>query len=180
MSPEAAVRLCPTADLAVRERADIRALLDAAFDGDFGDGDWANAIGGIHAVLETAEGVVAHASVVPRTLDVGGRRLRAGYVEAVAVRPALQRRGFGTAVMRALAAVIARDHELGVLSSGEWHFYERLGWKRWQGPTWVRQGGRCDRTPDDDDGIMFLPTPATGGLDPASPITCEARAGDPW
>jgi aminoglycoside 2'-N-acetyltransferase I len=129
----------------------------------------------------TAEGVVAHASVVPRMLDVGGRRLRAGYVEAVAVRPALQRRGFGTAVMRALAAEIARDYELGVLSSGMWPFYERLGWKRWQGPTWVRQGdGRRDRTPDDDDGIMFLPTPVTGGLDPASPITCEARAGDPW
>ena len=60
--------------------------------------------------------------------DVGVTPFRAGYVEAVAVAPGHQRSGLGTAVMAALAAVIHERFELGVLSSGEWGFYERLGW----------------------------------------------------
>ena len=175
------VRLSSTGELTPADRARIRALLDAAFDGDFGDGDWANALGGTHAIVETAEGIVAHASVVPRTLHVGGRPLRTGYVEAVAVRPALQRRGLGTAVMRALAGVIARDYGIGALSTGEWHFYERLGWERWRGETRVRlPDGRHERTPDDDDSVMILRSPGSPAIDLRSPIACDARAGDPW
>ena len=62
---------------------------------------------------------------MPRALDIGRQRVRAGYVEAVAVLPARQGTGLGTAVMRALGEVIAREFELGALSTGEWHFYER-------------------------------------------------------
>jgi aminoglycoside 2'-N-acetyltransferase I len=118
---------------------------------------------------------------VPRILDAGGRALHAGYVEAVAVLPALQRTGLGTAVMRALAPIIDRDYDIGALSTGEWHFYERLGWERWQGPTWVRHadGGR-ERTPDDDDGVMILRTPRTPAIEVSVALTCEARPGDAW
>ena len=70
--------------------AAIRALLDAAFDGDFSDDDWAHALGGTHALIEAGGAVIAHASVVPRVLDVGTQPVRAGYVEAVAVLPARQ------------------------------------------------------------------------------------------
>ena len=65
--------------------------------------------------------------MVPRVLDVGRHPVRAGYVEAVAVLPTRQGTGLGTAVMRALGEVIAREFDLGALSTGEWHFYERLG-----------------------------------------------------
>src|SRR5687768_2984122 len=157
MSADATVRLCPSDALTEREQVTIRALLDAAFAGEFADEDWAHALGGTHAIVEADGGIVAHASVVPRVLDAGGRAVQAGYVEAVAVLPARQRTGLGSAVMRALAPIIARGYEIGALSTGEWHFYERLGWERWQGPTWVRHAdGRQERTPDDDDSLMIL------------------------
>ena len=127
MSPDFVVRVCLSDALDPRDRTAIRSLLDAAFEGDFSDDDWAHALGGTHAIVEADGAVVAHASVVPRVLDVGTRRVRAGYVEAVAVLPARQGTGLGTAVMRALGEVIAREFELGALSTGEWHFYEGLG-----------------------------------------------------
>jgi aminoglycoside 2'-N-acetyltransferase I len=177
----AATRLRRSHELDGEERAAIRALLDAAFAGAFDDEDWAHALGGTHAIVEADGIVVAHASVVPRLLDAGGRALRAGYVEAVAVLPARQRTGLGAAVMRALAPSIANDYEIGALSTGEWGFYERLGWERWQGPTWVRHpDGRRERTPDDDDGLMILRTPRAPALDLSAPLTCEARPGDVW
>ena len=138
-------------------------------------------MGGTHALIADDDAVVAHASVVPRVLEAGGRALQVGYVEAVAVLPARQRAGLGTAVMRALAPIIARDYEVGALSTGEWHFYEPLGWERWLGPTWVRfPDGRRERTPDDDDGLMILRTPRTPALDVSAPLTCDARSGDVW
>src|SRR4051794_21639118 len=102
MSNDAVVRVSRSDALALDDRIALRALLDAAFAGDFSDEDWAHALGGTHAFVETEGAVVAHASVVPRVLDVGTLRLRAGYVEAVAVRPDRQGTGLGTAVMRAL------------------------------------------------------------------------------
>ena len=68
---------------------------------------------------------------MPRTLWIGGHEVEVGYVEAVATAPEAQGRGHGTAVMRAIADEIASRHRLGVLSTGEWHFYERLEWRRW-------------------------------------------------
>ncbi|MEO5819282.1 MAG: GNAT family N-acetyltransferase [Vicinamibacteraceae bacterium] len=175
------VRVRVTSDLDVATLSAIRGLLDAAFAGQFSDDDWAHALGGTHATVEIAGDIVAHASVVPRTLDLRPHRLRVGYVEAAAVRPDLQRTGLGSEVMRALADVIARDFALGALSTGEWLFYERLAWERWQGPTWVRYpDGRRERTPDDDASVMVLRTPGTPALDVSAPLTCEARAGDAW
>jgi aminoglycoside 2'-N-acetyltransferase I len=170
-----------TKALGAAERAAIRGLLDAAFAGNFSDDDWAHALGGTHALIADGDDAVAHASVVPRALDVGPLRVAAGYVEAVAVRPELQRTGLGTAVMRAIGEIIVRNFALGVLSTGEWHFYERLGWERWRGETWVRHtDGRRERTPDDDDSILILRTPRTPPLDPAASLTCDARSGDAW
>ena len=181
MSPDAVVRICSSDELDPRDRTAIRALLDAAFAGDFSDDDWAHALGGTHALVEADGAVVAHASVVPRVLDVGTHRVRAGYVEAVAVLPTLQGTGLGTAVMRALGEIIAREFELGALSTGEWHFYERLGWERWRGPTWVRHPhGRLERSPDDDDSLMILRTPTSPPIDLFAPLTCDARPGDAW
>jgi aminoglycoside 2'-N-acetyltransferase I len=181
MSPDLVVSVCLSDELDPRDRTAIRALLDAAFRGEFSDDDWDHALGGTHALIETAGGVLAHASVVPRVLDVAGHAVRTGYVEAVAVLPARQGTGLGTAVMRALGEVIARNFALGALSTGEWHFYERLGWERWRGPAWVRYpDGRRERTPDDDDSLMILRTPGTPGLDLSAPLTCDARPGDVW
>jgi aminoglycoside 2'-N-acetyltransferase I len=175
------VEVQPTPALSAGDRTAIRCLLDDAFAGDFSDDDWVHALGGWHALVRGDGAIQAHASVVPRRIDVAARPFHAGYVEAVAVSPGRQRQGLGSAVMRALADII-RDHfALGVLSSGEWAFYERLGWERWLGPTWVRgRDGTAVRSPDEDDGVMVLRGPATRDLDLAAAITCEARDGDSW
>lgn len=181
MPADARPRVCATDALEAGERAAIRALLDAAFDGDFTDDDWAHALGGMHALIAEGDRILAHASVVPRALQVGPLRLDVAYVEAVAVRPDRQRTGLGSTVMRAIGDVVTRDFALGALSTGEWPFYERLGWERWRGETWVRHGdGRRERTPDDDDSLMILRTPTSPAIDRTWPMTCDARAGDHW
>ena len=181
MSSDPVVRVCRSDELDPGERTAIRALLDAVFAGDFTDDDWAHALGGMHAIVAVEGAIAAHASVVRRVLDIGTKPVRAGYVEAVGVLQTFQHTGLGTAVMRALGEVIAREFELGALSTGEWHFYERLGWERWRGPTWVRHPhGRLERSPDDDDSLMILRTPASPPIDLFATLTCEARAGDAW
>jgi aminoglycoside 2'-N-acetyltransferase I len=184
--PTCRVRLARSGDLTAAETAEIRALLDAAFDDDvpderFGEDDWQHALGGTHAIVESGRAIVSHAAVVVRELRVDGRPLRAGYVEAVATLPAEQGRGFGTLAMRAMNDVIRRDHELGALGTGAHGFYERLGWERWRGPTSVRIEGRDRRTPDEDGFILVLRTPRSPvNLDVTAPISCDWRPGDVW
>ncbi len=174
-----------TSELTTPELVAIRALLDAAFDDDdpderFSDHDWQHALGGTHVVAEIDGEIVAHASVVERELHVGDVTLRTGYVEAVAAEPGHQAAGFGTAVMEAIDALILDGYELGALGTGAHHFYERLGWRTWRGPTAVRTADGDRRTPVDDGFVMILRTPATPPLDETSPITCDWRPGDVW
>ena len=160
--------------------ADLRDLLDAAFGGEFSADDWRHALGGRHVIVRDGGVIVAHAAVVERELDVGGQRFRSGYVEGVATAPARQGQGFGTAAMRAAAGVIREQFEIGALSTGEHHFYERLGWRRWRGPTFVRDGDALLRTEDEDDGVMVLSFGPSADIHLTAAITCEARAGDDW
>ena len=174
------VRSFTTLEAAQTELDAIRVLLDRAFEGDFTDDDWEHSVGGLHVVAFDGEATVAHASVARRSVEVGDRSLDTGYVEAVATEPGRQGLGFGTAVMREVARHIRADHEFAALSTGEHHFYERLGWERWLGPTFVRDGDELIRTPDEDDGIMVLRFGPSEGLDLGASICCEARSGDDW
>ena len=121
-----------------------------------------------------------HAAAVERELHVAGRPLRTGYVEAVATEPALQRRGLGTAAMREVASHIEATYELGALGTGEHRFYERLGWRTWRGPSFVRTPEGDVRTPDEDGYILVLATQASPPLDFDAPISCDWRSGDVW
>ncbi len=173
--------LCEAADVPASRLVAIRHMLDDAFDGRFGDDDWAHSLGGTHAMILDGEQVLAHASLVARTITVGTRNVRVGYVEGVGVSPALQAQGLGTAVMAAIRSVISDRFELGMLSTGEQRFYERLGWEPWLGPTWtVHSDGRRERTEDEDDGIMAYRTEHSSNLDATADITCEHREGDCW
>ncbi len=103
--------------------------------------------------------------MVEREIHVAGVPLRTGYVEAVATAPDEQRRGYGSAVMRAVNEHIEAQYEIGVLGTGSQAFYERLGWQIWRGPSYVRlAGGDDERTPDEDGYIMVLTTPTTAAL----------------
>jgi aminoglycoside 2'-N-acetyltransferase I len=157
-----------------------RALLDEAFYPEMTDHDWNHCLGGQHALLWEADQLVAHAAVVERRLTAGARRLRAGYVEGVAVREDRRGLGYGAAVMGAVEATIAREYDLGALGSSELGvgFYLARGWHVWKGPTWVRTPNGLMRTPDEDGWIYVLE--ARAALDLSESLTCEWRPGDVW
>jgi aminoglycoside 2'-N-acetyltransferase I len=155
-------------------------LLDAAFDGDFSDDDWRHTVGGSHVVVTDHGGLVAHASVVARRIDVDGRPFSAGYIEGVATAPSRENEGLGSVAMTEAAAVVRRDFELGALSTDRHSFYERLGWERWRGPTFVRRAGGVVRTENEDDGIMVLRFGPSREVDLTTPISCDERPGDDW
>src|ERR1035437_1225257 len=153
----------------------------------FGDGedamaesDWEHALGGAQFLLELDGEIVAYASVAERRLEIDGRGLRTGYVEAVATAVTRQRQGFGSLLMREVNAYIAAGFELGALGTGQNAFYERLGWVTWRGPTSVRAPEGSRRTPDEDGYILVLATPASPPLDPAAPLNWDRRLGDAW
>lgn len=157
--------------------------MDTAFgtgDEAFNDDDWAHALGGLHFVLDLDGEIVSHASVVERTLEIGGRPLRTGYVEAVATAPGLQGRGHGSIVMDAVTEHIRATFELGALGTGRHAFYERLGWQTWLGPATVRSREGEQRTPDDEGYILVLRTPTSPPFDLTEPISCDWRPGDVW
>jgi aminoglycoside 2'-N-acetyltransferase I len=182
--PGPTLRRLATDDLTPTEMAAIRVLLVDAFGSDeeerFTDDDWDHAVGGVHFVVQLDGAIVAHAAVVERELHVGGRPLRTGYVEAVAAVPDRQGTGLGTLVMTDVADHIRATFELGALGTGSHHFYERLGWRTWLGPSFVRTDEGTVRTPDEDGYILVLTTPSSPPLDLSEPISCEWRPGDVW
>jgi aminoglycoside 2'-N-acetyltransferase I len=172
------VRVLTTLDPALADA--VRGLVDAAFGGEFSDEDWAHALGGHHVVVLDGDSPVAHAAVVPRTVYVAGTAFATGYVEAVATLPDRQGTGLGSEAMTRATALVRERYDLGGLSTGRPAFYERLGWERWRGPSFVRDGERLVRTADDDDGILVLRHGPSAALDLAADVACEARPGDDW
>src|SRR5262245_47528054 len=110
------IRRLATDGLTPSEVEAIRSLMFAAFaddeHGGFIEEDWQHSIGGIHFILEIDGRLISHASVVERELHVDGRPLRTGYVEAVATDPSVQRRGYGSAVMREVNQHISSNYEI--------------------------------------------------------------------
>ena len=172
--------LAHTAQLDAATLSTARAMLHEAFAGDFGNDDWDHALGGLHALVHDAGRLVAHGAVVQRRLIHGGRALRAGYVEAVAVAAGHRRRGHASAVMAALEDVVRRGYDVGALgATGDGApLYAGRGWQRWRGTTWALTPAGRVRTPEDDDGVFVLPAGAP--LDTSGELTCDWRDGDVW
>ncbi|MFF5234981.1 GNAT family N-acetyltransferase [Dactylosporangium sp. NPDC000521] len=173
------MRVVHTAELTDGERSEIRALLDRAFGGGFGDEDWEHSLGGLHVLVEVDGAIVGHAALVQRRLLHRARALRAGYVEAVAAEPRGQ--GHGAGAMAEVERIVRAAYDLGALSASEaaYGFYEARGWIPWQGPTAVLAPDGLTRTPDDDDSTFVLPVGSTD-LDPTGLLACDWRDGDVW
>jgi aminoglycoside 2'-N-acetyltransferase I len=174
------LELAHTTDLEPATLAAARALLYDVFGAELTPEDWEHSLGGIHVLIWDGEELIAHAALVQRQLVYEGRALRTGYVEGVAVDGEHRHRGHGTRLMAALAPAIHSAYELGALGATEVAapLYEKLGWTRWQGPTWGLTPGGTIRTAEEDGWIYVLqPTPP---LDPTKPLTCDYRAGDLW
>jgi aminoglycoside 2'-N-acetyltransferase I len=174
------VRTAHTADLDAEALGAARALLYDVFRGSMSEHDWEHSLGGVHALVLDDGDLVGHASVVQRRLLHGGRALRAGYLEGVAVRASHRRRGYGAAMMDALERVVRGAYEIGALGATDEaaRFYASRGWERWRGPTSALTPDGIVRTPYDDGGVYVLPV--TARLDPAGDLTCDWRDGDVW
>jgi aminoglycoside 2'-N-acetyltransferase I len=177
-----AIRVVPSSSLNEAEWSTLTDLCIAAFNEPWDD-YWESIGPGVHVLAEDrGRGITAHAAIVDRFLYPGDLTLRAGYVEAVAVWPDLQRQGLGTRVMEAIDAMIDDGYELGALGTGSHGFYHRLGWETWQGPTWIRErDGHLQRSPNEDGGIMIRRTSTTpADLDLSLPIAVDWRPGEVW
>jgi aminoglycoside 2'-N-acetyltransferase I len=174
------VRTLHTADLGASTRSAARALLYDVFAGDMTEADWEHALGGVHVLAWEGEALVGHASVIQRRLLHGGRALRAGYVEGLAVRADRRGRGLGAALMDPLERIVRDAYELGALGSTEaaMGFYAARGWLLWQGPSAALTPQGIVRTPQDDGGIHVLPSSAA--LDLSGELVCDWRDGDVW
>lgn len=95
---------------------EIHDLLLVGFEGDFSDEDWGHTVGGRHFFVKERGSIVSHASVVPRIVEAGPRRLRTGYVEGVVTHPARRGQGLGSAAMSEASAHIRSDYEMGALA----------------------------------------------------------------
>jgi aminoglycoside 2'-N-acetyltransferase I len=166
-----------TATLEEKDLAAARALLYRCF-ADMTETDWEHALGGTHAFAFEHDELVGHAALVPRRLLYGGRALRTGYVEAVAVDPAHRRKGHASAMMAELEQIIGAAYELGALGATDEgaRFYQARGWRPWQGTTWAQSPQGRMRTPGEDGAIFVL----GAELDLAGELTCDWRDGDPW
>ena len=158
----------------------IRNLAEVAFDGDFDEHDWDHALGGVHALVREGSDVVAHACVVLRLMIHGGRTLRVGYVEAVAVRADRRRAGYGRAVMTALEPFVRDGFDVGALAarSGAARLYTSLGWQPWRGRTFALTPSGVVRTDEEDEAIHVLVSSETLDLD--GDLVCDWREGDLW
>lgn len=170
------LRTAHTSDLTAVELRAARALLDEAFDGDFSDQDWDHGLGGVHALLHDETGaLLAHGSVAQRRVLHNGRSLRVGYVEAVAVRPSMQRQGLGGQVMGALERVIDGAYALGALSSsdeGE-RLYLARGWVEWKGAVGAIGPDGVVQMPDEEPPLLW-----GADLDPSYELLFDWRDGD--
>jgi aminoglycoside 2'-N-acetyltransferase I len=174
------IHVLATAEASKELLARLRRLLGDAFEGEFTEHDWNHTLGGWHALI-MADGVpLSHAAVVPRHLEIADRPFRCGYVEGVATAPHRQGRGLASLVMDRLGRLIRSRFEIGALSTSRPEFYERLGWERWRGPTFVRDAQRLVRTPDEDEGVMVLRFGPSRRCDLTASIACEQREGDDW
>jgi aminoglycoside 2'-N-acetyltransferase I len=173
------VRVAHTADLDAGTLAAARALLDEAFE-DLTDADWDHALGGVHALAWADGELIGHAAVIQRRLLHGGRALRAGYVEGVAVRADRRGRGHAAAMMAALERVVRGAYELGALGATDEGaaLYVARGWQRWSGPTFALTPTGIRRTEDEDGAVHVLPV--TCPLDLTGELTCDWRDGALW
>jgi aminoglycoside 2'-N-acetyltransferase I len=174
------VTMVATEDLREAVRAEVIDLCIAAHENDeFHDLFTFIPSGGRHFLAHRGNELLSHAVVTTRWAQPVDRDpLKTAFVDAVSTLPAEQGRGWGSAVMRRLAASID-DYEIACLQTDRPGFYERLDWEVWRGPLAGRDDGELVPTPDQR-GVMVLRLPSTPPLDLDTLLTIERQSDRIW
>jgi aminoglycoside 2'-N-acetyltransferase I len=172
--------LAQTEDLDEVTRAAIIAVCNTAFDKeDFNRLFSFIPSGGRHFLAYRGNELVSHGVVTTRWLQPEGQPiLKTAYVDAVATLPAYQGQGYGSAVMRHLAANIS-DHLIACLETESPGFYQRLDWEEWRGALAGRSEQGLIYTPEKR-GVMILRLEATPVLDLDRGLTIECQPARIW
>jgi aminoglycoside 2'-N-acetyltransferase I len=167
-------------DVPVATRLAIVHLCTDAFQKDFNGNFSSIPPDGLHSLGYFGDQLVSHAVVTTRWLRPEQMpMLRTAYVDAVATAPTHQGRGFGSAVMRHLASIVADDYEIACLVTARVSFYDRLGWELWHGQLAGRSEAGLVPT-QDQKGIMILRLPRTPELNLEVLLTIECQPGRIW
>lgn len=83
------------------------ALVRAAFGESFRAHDWLHGVEGVHVLITDDNDLLAHASVVTRTLRYSSKAFTTGYVESVAVRADQQGHGLGVVPTQVVNGVVS-------------------------------------------------------------------------
>jgi aminoglycoside 2'-N-acetyltransferase I len=173
------VQCCTTEALTPAQRSAVIDLCIAAHEIEDFRNLYSNIGNGQHFLGYLGGELVSHAVVTTRWAQPEGQRvLRTAYVDAVSTAPDRQGLGYGTLVMRQLAAGID-DYELGCLQTDLRGFYEPLGWELWRGALAGRSEQGLVPTPDQR-GVMVLRLARTPPLDPDTQLTIEIQPKRIW
>ena len=173
--------------LSAEELADLLVWLERAYGDPIGSWrreTWTDVGPGPHFMIHDAAGeLLAHACLDWVPVTIGHRTLDAGSLEAVATRADARRKGLGSLVVEAAGREIGASAQIGILGTGSFSFYERLGWVRSTGATSVTEpDGAITRSAEEDGAIMALMHPRTPAwVRPDLPIRRPRRDPDePW
>ncbi len=174
------IKTARTHELDDSRRAAICALCTAAHEEDFGTLFTFLPPDGLHFLGYLDDQLIGHAVVTTRWLQHNDQPLmRTAYIDAVSTLPAVQHRGYGSALMREVARVIADDFEIACLETGKEGFYHQVGWQTWRGALGGRSPDGLIPTPDQK-GIMILRLPRTPDLDLDGRLTIEQSPARIW
>lgn len=168
-----------TEHLTRAERTELRDMLVTSFGERYDETSWQHCLGGIHYLLRQENQLVSHGALVPRRFRQGDRVVEGVYGESMATLPALRHHGLGSVVVAMATAEIRLHHPIGVFAAGRYEFYERLGWRKWRGPTFVSTA-QGPRPAAPARGAVMFRLPLHSDLDPDADLTTDWRDGDIW
>ena len=157
----------------------IRNLLSDAYEDDFSEQDWLHTCNGIRFLGTFDNAIVAHGAVVPREILINGQSLEVGYLEGIAVSREYQGQGIGGLLLKSISDFSFSQYQLSMLSTDEFDFYSKYGWKKFSGKSGVIIKGEIKMTPDEDEGLMYL-IGSSGSFEEIHTAYCDFRGGDFW
>lgn len=178
-NPPLDVVILSSADLDTQLHRELLSLCSRAYEEDFSS--YLQLLSPAMHMLARLNGeLVSHVAWIERELrasDIGA--LRMAYIEAVATAPEHQGRGYATALLSKIPALVG-DFALAALSPVNADYYRRLGWELWQGPlSYIAPDGTEIPTPEEQLMIHRLPlTPAA--LDLRAGLSVDWRPLEVW